>query len=194
QVTSHNIANAQTEGYSRQVAQRAEGVSVRFPYGSIGTGVMLHDVVRLRDAFLDATVRQETDAAAGHRLRADLLGRVEELLAEPSDAGLAAALDAFWNAWSDLSVDPLSASARAVVQQRGLHVANTFNRLAAGVTDRVSDARTQLASAVTEINDLLSQVAELNAAVSAAESGGTQAPDLRDARDRLADRLAQLGI
>src|SRR5690349_3916882 len=119
QTAGHNIANVETPGFSRQRVELATTTPVRFEYGSVGTGVTITDISQARDVLLDSTYRAESGSASSSKLRQDLLGSVEEVLGEPSDTGLAAAMDAFWSSWSDLASQPTSAAARSVVQQRG---------------------------------------------------------------------------
>src|SRR5687768_12477510 len=114
QVTSHNIANAETPGYSRQRAQLTEATPQVMPFGNLGTGVRITDVAQIRDTLLDASFRRESANAAGFGLRRDLLGQLEGIFAEPGDRGFATTLDAFWNAWSDLANTPTSSTAREV--------------------------------------------------------------------------------
>lgn len=193
QVVSQNIANAGTEGYSRQRAELAAATPQRFGFGSLGTGVQVQNVVRLRDAFLDNNYRTEAANAEGFGLRRDVLSQVEGIFGEPSDQSLSSALDAFWSSWSDLANNPGTPSAQAVVRQRGVEVASTLNRFASRLNDLEATNRSRLSSTVDEVNRLGGQLAELNGQITAAEVGGTMAPDLRDARDRIADQLAKLG-
>ena len=192
QVASHNIANAETPGYSRQRAQLTEGIPQVMPYGNVGTGVRITDVEQVRDGLLDAGFRRESANAAGFGLRRDLLGQLEGILAEPGERGFAATLDGFWNAWSDLANDPTSSTAREVVRQRGDQVARTLNGFAARLDDLTADTSARLTSSITEINGLSSTVAELNAQIVSAEVGGRTAGDLRDQRNLALDRIAQL--
>jgi flagellar hook-associated protein 1 FlgK len=193
QVVSQNVANAETEGYSRQRAELAAATPQRFGFGSLGTGVQVQNVVRLRDAFLDNNYRTEAANAEGFGLRRDVLTQVEGIFGEPSDQSLSGALDAFWSSWSDLANNPGTPSAQAVVRQRGIEVASTLNRFASRLSDLEATNRSRLSSTVDEVNRLGGQLAELNGQITAAETGGTMAPDLRDARDRIADQLAKLG-
>ncbi len=194
QVTSHNIANAETEGYSRQRAELVPRVPLLMPWGSLGTGVEVGDITRARDAALDFTFRRESAGAAGNGLRAELLGRLESILNEPSDRGLSATMDAFWNAWGDLANDPGSASARSVLRQQGNGVASMFHTMSTQLDDLTSSSRSRLTEVVSQVNEHLRTVAELNGRIMAAEASGNQAPDLRDARDRVLDQLATLGV
>jgi len=192
QVTSHNIANAETPGYSRQRAELTQGFPQVMPYGVVGSGVRITDVAQIRDPLLDASFRRESSNAAGFGLRRDLLGQLEGIFAEPGERGFATTLDAFWNAWSDLANNPTSSTAREVVKQRGEQVALTLNGFAARLDELTADTSARLGSSVRELNALSSTVAELNAQIVSAEVGGRTAGDLRDQRNVAIDRIAQL--
>lgn len=192
-VASQNIANAQTEGYSRQRVELTAGFPQQTPIGSLGTGVSIVDVSRARDALVDTTYRREAGKAASFGARRDILTEVEAIFAEPSENGIGATLDAFWNAWSDLSNAPTSGPARAMVRQRGEQVSSVFQRVAGQLSEIEQATKLRLTASVDEINHLARQVADVNVNIVAAESGGKSAPDLRDSRDRLIDRMAKLG-
>jgi flagellar hook-associated protein 1 len=191
-VVSQNIANAETEGYTRQRAELVPSLPQRLEFGSIGTGVQVQNVVRMRNTLLDAGYRREAASAESFGLRRDVLSQVEAIFGEPSDQALAGALDAFWSSWSDLANSPGSPGAQAVVRQRGIEVASTLNRFANRLTQLEANTRTQLSTSVVEVNRLAEQLADLNSQITAAEVGGREAPDLRDMRDRIADQLAKL--
>ena len=110
QVASQNIANADTEGYSRQRVDLATSLSVAFPYGTIGTGVTVQNISRARDAMLDAQYRQDSGGQANAETMSATLGQIQQVFSEPSDSGLSASLDAFWSAVWDFyelrSVEP----------------------------------------------------------------------------------------
>src|SRR3954468_4171640 len=119
-VTSHNIANASTVGYSRQEATLAAAPAMLIPANAIqngagahlGAGVDVQSYRRLRDTFLDLQYRGQTTNLGGHAARSSALDRAELSLAEPSDDGLSAQLSKFWNAWSDVANSPESPAAR----------------------------------------------------------------------------------
>jgi flagellar hook-associated protein 1 FlgK len=141
---------------------------------------------------LDANYRREAASAEGFGLRRDVLGQIESIFGEPSDQALSGAMDAFWSSWSDLANNPGSPAAQAVVRQRGVDVASTLNRFASQLNDAEVNLRNRLAASVDEVNQLARQLGELNGQITAAEVSGTQAPDLRDARDRIADQLSKI--
>ena len=192
QVVSQNIANAETEGYSRQRPDLVARNPQRFGYGSIGTGVEVQNVVRLRNTLLDASYRNESAHAESYALRRDVLSRIEAIFGEPSEQALSGALDRFWSSWSDLANNPGSPSAQAVVRQRGTDLAATLNGFASRLNEVEASTRAQLSSSVDEVNRLTVQLAALNTQITTAEVDGHQAPDLRDARDRIADQLVKV--
>lgn len=193
QTIGQNVANAQTEGYSRQRVTLRALDPVNFPYGNIGTGVTIGDIARARDTVLDGNYRVETERSGYYSSRRDALDRIGEVLGEPGTTALSSQLDAFWGSWSDLANAPTSPSARSLVVQRGRTVATTLNGLASRLQGEDQGARTRLADSVSEFNTLTTGIAQLNARIVPAEVGGHPANDLRDERDRLVDRLSQLG-
>ncbi|MBP6772006.1 MAG: flagellar hook-associated protein FlgK [Gemmatimonadaceae bacterium] len=192
QTISQNIANAETPGYSRQEAVLVANTPVRMPYGNVGTGVHVETIVRKRDLLLDETYRSAEGQASSTELRRDMLGQVESIFGEPTDAGMTNALDQFWTSWSDLSSNPSSGSSRTVVQQRGRQVAQLFNDYDTQLTQQRTSSYSRLENTVSQINSLASQVAELNNRIVSAETGGDMANDLRDKRDLALDSLSKL--
>ena len=192
QTVSQNIANAEVEGYSRQRAELNTSYPQQFPFYSIGTGVQVDSIVRMRDQLLDASFRRDSGSREAFSMRSDLLQEIEAVMGEPSDTGLANSLDEFWNSWSDLSNNPGNAAAQSVVRLRGQQVAYTLNSYSIRLDDLNNRSRDRLLGVVGEINSITTQYAEMNKQIMAAEASGQQAPDLRDIRDRLGDQLAKL--
>lgn len=193
QTAGHNIANAEVEGYTRQRAEAVAGYPQQFSYGVVGTGVFTNDVSRGREALLDVAYRSESSGHAAASLRERLLSGIEGVLGEPSEDGLSAAIDALWSSWSDLAGTPNSSAARSVVQQRARSVAGMFNGFDARLSAMREQTQLQLESAVTEVNALSREIAQLNGRIVEFEVGGRTAGDLRDQRDLAVDRLSRLG-
>ncbi len=189
---SQNIANAETPGYSRQEAVLSATMPVRMPYGSVGTGVTVDTIVRRRDVLLDDTFRSANGSASQSEMQRDLLARIEQMFGEPTDEGMSASLDAFFNAWSELATSPGNSAAREVVQQRGRQLAQKLNDYDNQLTQQRTSATDRLNTIVAEANALAGQVAELNGQIVSSEIGGHVASDLRDQRDILVDRLSSL--
>lgn len=192
QVIGNNVANAETEGYSRQEAVFVANTPVRMYDGNRGTGVHIETVQRKRDLLLDENFRSANILAGNTTMRRDLMQKIENIFGEPSDAGMANALDQFWNSWSDLSAQPTSLSARAVVQQRGRQLSQLFNDYDSRLTQERSSDLELLSNTVDRINALASQVAELNNRIMGSEGNGHTANDLRDMRDQRVDELSKI--
>lgn len=192
QTVAQNVANAETPGYSRQEAVLTANTPVRMTYGSVGTGVSVSTIIRKRDILLDESFRSANTMAGDASMRRDLLSQVEAVFGEPSDAGMANALDQFWNAWSDLSAQPGSLAARAVVQQRGRQLGQLFNDYDTQLSTIRSSTLERLDNTVSRINAVASQVAELNVRIVGSETGGDTANDLRDQRDLKLDELSKI--
>jgi flagellar hook-associated protein 1 FlgK len=191
--TSQNIANAQTEGYSRRRVELQASAALFTPFGSIGTGVQIRDFARIRDTMLDDVYRQQASGAAGGGVRSELLGRIQDVLGEPSETGLASALDAFWSSWSSLANTPTSDAAKSVVRASGERVATLLNQFAGRYDQLEQQSVQRLDASLREANELAKGLAALNQQIVSAEVGGHSAGDLRDQRDLMLDRLAQLG-
>ncbi len=192
QVVSHNVANAETPGYSRQRPMLSANTPVRMPYGNIGTGVSFDGIERQRDVLLDQSFRSASSLLGESGMRRDLLSQVEGIFGEPSDAGMSASLDQFWSSFSDLATTPGSLSAKAVVQQRGKQVAQLFNDYDTQLTQTRNSSISRLSATVDQVNQFAEQVAELNGRIVTAEATGTVASDLRDQRDLLIDNLSRM--
>ena len=192
QVVSNNVANAETPGYSRQRPMLSASTPVRMPYGMIGTGVSYDGIERQRDLFLDESFRSASGLLGESTTRRDQLSQVEDIFGEPADAGMAASLDQFWSAFSDLSTAPGSTASRAVVQERGRQLAQLFNDYDARLTLTRDQATARLDATVAQINQVAGQVAELNGRIVSEESSGAVASDLRDQRDLLLDDLGRM--
>ena len=192
QVVAQNVGNASTDGYSRQRVDLLASPPLVTPQGVFGTGVSVAGVTRARDGLLDTTFREQTANSSGASVHTDLLTGIQTIFNEPSDSGLAASLDAFWSSWSDLSNNPGDPSAQSVVRSRGTQVANLLNGYAQQLDSAQTNAAAQLTQSVSAFNQLTSQIGDLTQQITSIQSGGQQAPDLLDQRDRLLDQLSQI--
>ena len=132
--TGHNIANASTQGYSRQEAVMAASPALHIPAGGIqsgagaqlGAGVDIQDYRRVRDQFLDLQFRAQAMRLGAESTRSEQLGRAETALAEPGDNGIAKQLESFWNAWSDVANAPNDTAAREALIEQSKTLASAF--------------------------------------------------------------------
>ncbi|MEH7076566.1 flagellar hook-associated protein FlgK [Neobacillus drentensis] len=192
--TGHNIANANTTGYTRQRAEMQASNSVSIPGMQIklGTGVDVTKIVRLREDYLDVQLRGENKTLGYWEAKSDTLTKVEELLNEPSDDGLATTMDEFWKGWEELAKNPDSAAARAVIRQKGVAMADTFQHISQSLTQIQDDLKLVITSRTDEINSLATQIGSLNDQISRLVPNKFQPNDLYDQRDVLIDQLSKL--
>ncbi len=195
--TGHNIANVNTDGYSRQrvnfetttpfpVPSR---VMPQYP-GQVGTGVDIGTVERIRNKFLDMQFRSENSRHEYWNTKQTELSRLENLLNEPSSSGLSNTMDQFWQSLQDLATNPENGGARSVVAQRGLAVAETFNHISKSIQAIQGDLKEQIDGSVQDVNALLRNINNLNEQIQKIEPHGLLANDLYDERDRLIDQLS----
>ncbi len=198
-VTNHNIANANTEGFSRQDVHMVPSTPFPFPAftrlvvpGQIGTGVEVDQIRRIRDGFLDLQIRGELLRQGYWQVAQEIIRKVEVVFGEPSDRALSAQLDRFWNAWQQLSTDPQNQAVRAYVREQGASLAATFNHLASQLDDVRASINYDLQVKADQVNSLANRIAALNLQISKVEVTGNRANDLRDQRDLLLDELSGL--
>ncbi|MGH2941811.1 MAG: flagellar hook-associated protein FlgK [Solirubrobacteraceae bacterium] len=195
-VTSHNIANANTVGYSRQEAQRQASDALALPpAGQMGTGVDVVAYTRIRDSFLDLQYRAQNMQVGYGTARADALEQVELRLAEPGDNGIAKQLSNFWSSWSDLANAPESAAARSALIEDTRTLVSSVNALDDGFETVASQSAQQLAQLTGnggELHGLAQELAGLNDAIRDSEAVGAQPNDLLDRRDLVLDKLSKL--
>lgn len=191
-VTAHNIANASTEGYTRQRPVIQANTPAYFPYGALGTGASLVNVERVRDAYIDGTFRRESRGAAYAESRNNILSRIETVLNEPGEQSLSANLDAFFNIWSEFATNPGDTTVQNLVRRTGAQVAQGFKDLTTQLDLVRQEGESRLSQYVNRVNALSEEISNLNREVVTVEAGGITATELRDARDRALDELAQL--
>lgn len=191
--TGHNIANANTKGYSRQQVNQSTTPSLDVwtnnGTGQLGSGVSIDSITRVRDRFLDNQHRDQSSTLGDAQAKQAAFDRLESIINEPSDSGLNAAMDQLWNAWQDLSNNPDSVSAQAVVKERAQAFVEAAQTMDSSMANMKIDLNEQKAAAISEANDYLKQIASLNESI---VRGGNQANDLKDQRDVLVEKLSAL--
>lgn len=189
-VTSQNIANATTPGYSRRRVVQQTTDPVRRAGLWVGTGVDVTGIRRASDRLLGVRLV----ASAGARSQADAtestLSVAQGAFEEMSGTGLSEAYHAFFDAMSALTTDPSDTSGRREVVQSARTLASTVSRTAQGLADTIDDGDTAAAQHVEQINADLREVAALNASIG--RSGAELGPgDLLDRRDQLVRALGE---
>ncbi|MBT9147516.1 MAG: Flagellar hook-associated protein 1 [Syntrophomonadaceae bacterium] len=193
-VTAHNIANANTPGYSRQRALLTPTNPMPYANGAgmLGSGVAVAEIARIRDRFLDTQIRQEAQTLAKWETRHSFLSQVEGVFMEPSETGFSNVLNTFYNSWQELSLNPESSSVRAALVENG----NAFTNAARHTNEQLKSVRSQMAEQLTakteEINTLAEQLAGLNRQIVSLTAQRNSPADLLDRRDNLLKELTEI--
>lgn len=188
---SNNVANATTEGYSRQRVELSArvGTSLGSSVGYGGQGVDVAALQRLADGLVFA--RQVNSSGEVGRLTSlsSMAGRVDTLLSD-SATGLSTPMSAFFNAAKGVSSDPTSASAREALLAAAKSLSARFNSLDNQLSTIDDETDENLKGKIGDANQLAKEIADLNKSIAA--SGANASPDLLDARELRVTKLAAL--
>lgn len=196
-VVGQNVANASTEGYSRQrVAMQSVGgstVPALFSTwnGAVG-GVTVASVERMRDAFVEERARSEHAGLERATAVQSTYAALEKVSGEPSDTGLQHALGELWAGFGDVANHPDDLAARNQLVQRAAGVTDWLRGASAALSSQWTATRTDLSALADDVNAAAAGVAELNTAIQRATLAGQPANELADQRDGLAMKVAQL--
>ena len=175
-VAAHNVANANTVGYTRQEATLGAADTLHLAAGALqngagaflGQGVDVTAYRRLRDSFLDLQVRAQSMALGDATTSAEALDRVQSAVGEPSTTGINALMGKFYTAWSDLANHPESDSSKQAVASAAQTLADAFGKLAGDITSAGNDANaefTSITGATGPIKAAATSLAQLNKAI-----------------------------
>lgn len=192
EVTGHNVANANTPGYSRQSMNLGSSMPLQLRGLLMGTGVDPGVVTRTIDALLARRIVTQASGLARAEASAAGLARVEALLGEPGEFGITQRLGTFFGALSDLSGGVHDGVLRGAAVQRAAGLAGSLRELAAGLDGLAADSLAQVPLDLARINQLGEELAQLNVRIGALETQGVPANDLRDTRDLRLGELAKL--
>jgi flagellar hook-associated protein FlgK len=195
-VTGQNIANATTEGYSRQRVelQALGGSAIPAFYSTspgIGEGVSADTVTRIRDAFLEGRGHLERGNAAQLTEEASAYGLIERAFREPGDTGIQSLLSDMWSGWEDVANNPKDEAARGQVLQRLGSLVGGIHASHENLGSQWNQNHESLQVLVDDVNAAAKSVGELNAAIQLARRSGLPANDLADRRDLMVMRLAE---
>ncbi len=202
--TGQNIANANTEGYTRQrVDQQAVNPLVT-PQGAFGMGVEIVSIERIRDKFIESQIRDaHSDTSFNQQLDNiylqietiinDPLSPISDSLDDASSSGINNLLSRFFRSMNDLSLNPEAPEVRSAAIESGLSLAQTFNQVGDQMRTLREELNDQASRLVDEVNRMTTEIANLNRRISVSEVGGTvNANDLRDKRDLLLSQLSEV--
>lgn len=192
EVMGHNIANANTPGYSRQSLQVQANVPITMGPGQIGTGVKATEVARSYDNFITKQVSLKTSQYSFWQAQNTAMGEIETIFNEGDEYGLNAIMAEFWNAWSDISNNPGSTPEREALLAKTDNLAQFIKDMDYNLREYQRYLDTSVQGAISEVNAITSQIADLNVQITSVEIKGLiNANDLRDKRDLLVEKLSE---
>jgi flagellar hook-associated protein 1 FlgK len=190
--TGSNIANVNTPGYSR-VRPLFESVGSKDPQsGREQIGVRISNIERIYDKFLETQMIAQQSALSKFTTREDILSRVEAIFNENTGGGINDAIGDFFNAWGNLSVDPLSKAKRDMVISTGENLSRLFNLRVESLENLQLNADESIANEIATLNSYLKDVARYNELIVSAENAGSTAHAVRDHRGLILNEISQI--
>lgn len=195
----HNIANAATEGYSRQRVHMKESDPLYRPDltrperpGCIGQGVDVMSVRRVRNGLLDGKIVRTQHLENYWDTRSNYYTMIEALYKETDEVSIRYNMDKFWEAWQEVSLNPEDVSGRIAVVSRGESLADSVRAKWEGLKGIAKMIDGDIEARVSEINSYVNQISALNAEIVELEALKDNPNDLLDRRDLLVDKLSGL--
>ncbi len=192
--TAHNIANANTPGYTRQRVDTQAAPPVQTPFGYLGTGVQVNSIQGVRDAYVNEQVTNLNSNLSQANMDQQTLTSVGSIFNETANStdGLTAQMTAFFNAMQTLSQSPEDTGLRQNVLQAGVNVATTFNTLSNQLQDAKMQVSQQIGSDVSQINTLAQTIAGINKQILANGGSSRNSSDLQDQMNNAISQLSNL--
>ena len=193
QVTSNNITNTNTTGYSRQeIKQQASRPLSGIGVGMTGTGVDVTGLNRVRDSYIDQKLWSQNPKLGEYNVKVTQNSMIEVAFGEPSEKGFTAVFNDLFNAISNLSLNPSAADNKAVLKQEMIKFTKYFNNISSTLKKYQQDLNFDFKNTVNSINSLSTRIASLNDQIMNAEIYGDEASSFRDERDNCLDELSKL--
>jgi flagellar hook-associated protein 1 len=192
EVTGHNIANVQTEGYSRQEVSFETTIPRFTETGRIGTGVRVGGIDRAHDAFLQLQIMGESDVLGKSRVKKEVYDQIEILLSENSGRSVNKSLSNFFSGIQDVASNPTSPAERSTLLAEGQELVSTFNNLGESLFQIQQNLNTAVSVDISKANNFIKEIAQLNEVIHANEPTTFSANDYRDQRDLKIKKLNEI--
>ncbi len=191
QTVSHNVANKNTEGYSRQRVEQQTSEPVGLGRLRIGTGARATNVQRTNNPFIEKQLESEGNVLGKKDSMSQMMGRVEQVFNEQQNKGLNKFMGEFFNAYREMSNNPESLALRNLVKESADFMTKDFKRIDTQLTKIQGEADFQIATEVASINSMTREIAQLNEKIQMVEVNAREANDERDRRDLLVKHLSE---
>jgi flagellar hook-associated protein 1 FlgK len=191
-IAGQNISNAATEGYTRQRGDILQLPDVRIGGLLFGHGSNVEIIERIRESLIDDRFRRENSFFGEFSVRTDFLSQIEDILAEPSQEGIAQTLSDFFDGLQELANTPENEGVRTSTRGAGISLADSFNLTFQLVNRLRTTMNDFIKSSADEINRLASEIVDLNKKITSSELSESTANASRDTRDRLLNELSEI--
>ncbi len=191
---SHNIANVNTPGYSRQDVILQVATPVPAAGGLLGRGVTVAGIKRNYDSFVQAQLLGQTENYGRSEALSQFLGQIEQVFNDSMGIGLSDPLMQYFNAWNEVSSTPDSRPQRLLLLQKAGFLASVAGQMESDINSTIKQMDDGISTAVSRINNIAQEISALNGQIAQVEGGGgsDKAYDLRDRRDVLLSELSEL--
>lgn len=192
EVTSHNISNVNTPGFSRQIVNFETSLALPSPYGPLGYGVQVTGIERAFNSFLVARLDQNTSFLGENKTIKSSLDQVASLFNETQATGMTELFSGFWDAWQALADNPSGSGERQALLTQAQNLADALSSRADQLVQTRTAITQQIGPTIEEINNYAAQVGQLNREIVSIEVNGEMANDLRDQRNVALNKLSEL--
>jgi len=193
EVTGNNIANVDTEGYSKQVLLLEEAMAINYSPGQLGTGVLAKQVIRLFDKFIEMQYLDKSSTASSYEAAYGALQSVEALFNEANTAGISSALSQFLEDLQELSLNAENSAVREVLIDDAENLLSMISQVDADLASIQDQMDDYIAQDVDRINELAEEIADINTEINQYAIPGSNEPNaLYDLRDTKIRELATL--
>lgn len=192
--TAHNIANIETEGYTRQkiVSKADTPLRANGRHGMIGTGVNLVELIQTRDVYYDSKYWKNNSLYGGCSAKENYMMKLQSYLNEIQLEGFTATFDSMYETIQELEKDPANLSVRTQVTTVAQSFCDYFNALSQNLTGIQEECNFEIKNQVDRVNAFAEEIASLTKQINTIELGGDHANDLRDQRNLLVDQLSAI--
>ncbi len=192
-VASHNIDNSPRLGYSKQLVEQNATPSMRLVgIGHLGTGTEITDITRARNFFTDTKYWHESAGVGEWKAKTTALTDIEKIMGEPSETSFRQYMDNFYDSLNDMTKNPGDNSYRQPVLENAVSFTKHINEVSKRLEKLRVDSEKELQLAADKINQIGSQITQLNRQIYMKEIDGHSANDLRDSREMLIDELSEI--
>ncbi len=193
-VTSNNIANVNTPGFSRREALFAVASPVTLGGNLLGSGVTISGIKRYYDSFIQTQLWEQYQNYGKSSALDQTLSQVEQVFNEAQNIGLATPLTDFFNAWQEVATNPERFAERSVLLQKANALVSVAKQMESGITATLKNMNDSIDTIVDRVNAIASGIATINSKIVQIEAGSQtdSAGDLRDQRDALLNELSNL--